>query len=143
MPQKSSPKPASSPSALQSQRIDKWLWAARFFKTRALAVEAIKKGRVLIDGEKIKPGKEIKPGMIISVKQYYFAKTVKVLALSPRRGPASIAATLYNETEESISNRERLKEIQLSQPALRRSGLGRPTKRERRQIISFTSKGKS
>lgn len=140
MPQKST---SGSANSLQSQRIDKWLWAARFFKTRALAVEAIKKGRVLLDGQKIKPGKEIKPGAMLGIKQSYFTKTIKVLALSQRRGPATIAANLYEETSESITNRERLKEIQVSQPALRRSGLGRPTKRERRQIISFTSKGKS
>jgi len=133
---------ATAPTSLQSQRIDKWLWAARFFKTRALASEAIKKGRVLIGGEKIKPGKEIKPGALLSIKNSYFTKTVKVLSLSPRRGSATIAADLYEETSESIVNRERLREIQQAQPALRRSGLGRPTKRERRQIISFTGKGK-
>lgn len=133
---------SSKPGSLSSQRIDKWLWAARFFKTRALAVEAIKKGRVQVDGEKVKPGKEIKPGCLLDIKQSYFNKTVKVLSLSPRRGPASIAAGLYEETGESIANRERLKEIQQSQPALRRSGSGRPTKRERRQIISFTAKEK-
>lgn len=130
-------------SAMQSQRVDKWLWAARFYKTRALAVEAIKKGRVLIDGDKIKPGKEIKPGMSISIRQSYFSKTIKVLSLSPRRGPATAAATLFEETRDSIANRERLKEIQQAQPALRRPGLGRPTKRERRRIISFTAKDKS
>ena len=135
--------PASAPTSLQSQRIDKWLWAARFFKTRALASEAIKKGRVLIDGEKIKPGREIKPGILLSIKNSYFSKTVKVLSLSARRGSATIAAELYEETAESIANRERLREVQQAQPALRRSGLGRPTKRERRQIISFTGKGKT
>lgn len=128
---------------LQSQRIDKWLWAARFFKTRALAVEAIKKGRVLLDGEKIKPGKEIKPDALLTIKQAYFSKTIKVLSLSARRGPATTAMTLYQETEDSIADRQRLKEIQLSQPAIRHSGTGRPTKRERRQIISFTAKGKN
>lgn len=133
----------SNPNFLQSQRIDKWLWAARFFKTRALANEAIKKGKVLIDGEKIKPGKEIKIETLLSIRHTYFTKTVRVLALSPRRGSASVAADLYEETPESISNRERLREIQQAQPALRRSGLGRPTKRERRQIISFTGKGNS
>lgn len=130
-------------TTLQTQRIDKWLWAARFFKTRALAVEAIKKGRVLIDGDKIKPGKEIKTGVLLTIKQAYFSKTVKVLGLSPRRGPASEATGLYQETEQSVADRQRLKEIQQSQPALRRAGTGRPTKRERRQIISFTAKGKT
>jgi len=128
---------------LQSLRIDKWLWAARFYKTRALASEAIKKGRVLVDGEKIKPGKEIRPGLVLSIRQSCFSKIVKVIALSARRGSATTAAELYVETQESIANRERLREIQQTQPALRRSGLGRPTKRERRQIISFTQKEKT
>lgn len=134
---------ASASTPMKCQRIDKWLWVTRFFKTRALASDAIKKGKVLIDGEKIKPGKEIKPGMLLTIKQPIFIKTVKVLSLSPRRGSATIAAKMYEETAESITNRERLREIQQTQPALRRSGLGRPTKRERRQIISFTGKSKS
>lgn len=130
-------------SALQSQRIDKWLWAARFFKTRALASEAIKKGKVHIDGERIKPGKEIKPGMLLSIRQSYYDRVVHVLSLSPRRGSATDAAQLYQETEDSIANRERLRELKQAQPSIRQRGLGRPTKRERRQIISFTSKGKT
>ena len=141
------PKPSathqSAITTMQYQRIDKWLWAARFYKTRALASEAIKKGRVLIDGDKTKPGKEIKTGALISIKQSYFSKTIKVLFLSPRRGPATVAATMYTETRESVANRERLQQIHQSQPALRRPGLGRPTKRERRQIISFTAKDKT
>ena len=136
-------RPPRNFSALQSQRIDKWLWAARFFKTRALASEAIKKGRVKIDGEKIKPGKEIKPGIMLSIRQSYYDRAVRVLSLSPRRGSATDAAQLYQETEDSLANRERLQEIQRAQPSLRERGLGRPTKRERRQIISFTSKGKT
>lgn len=130
-------------SSLQSQRIDKWLWAARFFKTRALASEAIKKGRVQIDGERIKPGKEIKPGVLLSIRQSYYERVVQVLSLSPRRGSATDAAQLYRETQESLANRERLREAQQAQPSIRRRGMGRPTKRERRQIISFTSKGKT
>lgn len=129
--------------SMQSQRIDKWLWAARFYKTRALASEAVKNGKVLVNDEKIKPSKEISPGMTLSIKQSYFSKTIQVFALSPRRGSATVAAELYKETADSINNRERLREIQQSQPAVRRSGIGRPTKRERRQIISFTSKDKS
>ena len=141
--EKQNPKKHKGSSPLQSQRIDKWLWAARFFKTRALANDAIKSGKVLVNGEKIKPSKEISPGEAISIKQSIFSKTVTVSALSPRRGPASVAACLFEETADSVANRERLREIQQSQPAIRRSGLGRPTKRERRRIISFTSKGKT
>jgi len=126
----------------QSLRIDKWLWAARFYKTRSLASDAVKTGKVQVNGEKAKPSKEITIGDTLSIKQAYFSKTITILNLSLRRGPAAVAATLYEETAESIANRERLKEIQQTQPAIRQSGQGRPTKRERRQIISFTSKDK-
>lgn len=127
----------------QSLRIDKWLWAARFYKTRSLASDAVKTGKVQVNGEKAKPSKEIGIGDTLTIKQAYFSKTITVSNLSHRRGPATLAATLYEETPESVTNRERLKEIQQAQPAVRRSGQGRPTKRERRQIISFTSKEKT
>ena len=139
-PQHSSNKHASS--KIQSLRIDKWLWSARFFKTRSLASDAVKTGKVLVNGEKIKASKEITAGDTLTIKQSIFTKTILVLALSNRRGPASVAAELYQETPDSIARRKQLKEIQLAQPALRRPGHGRPTKRERRQIISFTGKSK-
>lgn len=129
-------------NTLQSLRIDKWLWAARFYKTRSLASDAVKTGKVLVNGDKIKPSKEIAVGDTLTIKQAFFAKTIIVRSLSNRRGPATVAATLYEETSDSIRNRERLKEIRQAQPAVRRAGQGRPTKRERRQIISFTGKGK-
>jgi ribosome-associated heat shock protein Hsp15 len=131
-----------SQNSNQSLRIDKWLWAARFFKTRSLASDAVKTGKVLVNGEKIKPSKEVAIGDTLTIRQTYLSKTITVRELSTRRGPATVAATLYQETQESIVNRERLKEIQQAQPAVRRAGHGRPTKRERRQIISFTQKGK-
>jgi len=140
MPKQLSSRPSQNGN--QSLRIDKWLWAARFFKTRSLASDAVKTGKVLVNGEKIKPSKEIAIGDTLTIKQSYFSKTVAVLELSARRGPATVAATLYQETPESIINRERLKEIQQAQPAVRHAGQGRPTKRERRQIVSFTQKGK-
>jgi len=127
---------------VNSMRIDKWLWAARFFKTRSLASDAVKTGKVLVNGEKAKASKEITIGNTLTIRQTIFTKTIEVQALPVRRGPASEAAELYRETPESIVKREQLREQQLAQPALRRSGLGRPTKRERRQIISFTGKGK-
>jgi len=140
MPKQLSSRPSQNGN--QSLRIDKWLWAARFFKTRSLASDAVKTGKVLVNGEKIKPSTEIAIGDTLTIKQSYFSKTVAVLELSARRGPATVAATLYQETPESIINRERLKEIQQAQPAVRHAGQGRPTKRERRQIVSFTQKGK-
>ena len=131
------------PEKHQSLRIDKWLWAARFYKTRSLASDAVKTGKVQVNGERAKPSKEISVGDTLTIKQAYFSKTITVSNLSNRRGPATIAETLYQETPESITHRQRLKEIQQAQPAIRRSGQGRPTKRERRQIISFTSKDKA
>lgn len=128
---------------MQSIRIDKWLWAARFYKTRSLASDAVKTGKVLVNGEKVKPSKEINVGNSLTIKQSIFTKTIQVLELSSRRGSATVASTLYQETPQSIADRERLREIQLAQPAIRQAGLGRPTKRERRQIIAFTAKGKT
>jgi ribosome-associated heat shock protein Hsp15 len=121
-----------------SVRIDKWLWAARFYKTRSLASEAVKSGKVHCDSERVKPSKELQGGEVISVRQDIWTRSVLVKALSERRGPASQAALLYDETAESIAERERLTLIKQAQPALRGRGAGRPTKRERRQIISFT-----
>ncbi|HEY5603274.1 MAG TPA: RNA-binding S4 domain-containing protein [Gammaproteobacteria bacterium] len=142
MAKQSSSRDTGATTRLHSLRIDKWLWAARFYKTRSLASDAVKTGKVLANDEKVKPSKEIVAGDILSIRQSFFSKTVTVLELSMRRGPATVAAALYAETAESIVNRERLKDLQQAQPALRRSGQGRPTKRERRQIISFTQKGK-
>ncbi|NOZ55089.1 MAG: hypothetical protein GXP08_18445 [Gammaproteobacteria bacterium] len=123
-----------------SIRIDKWLWAARFFKTRSLASDAVKSGKICIDDEKTKPSKEITIGKKISIKRSPYNKTVIVRGISHRRGPASIAETLYEETLDSIQNRQHLEQLRQAQPALRHTGHGRPTKRERRQIIAFTAK---
>jgi ribosome-associated heat shock protein Hsp15 len=142
MPKQPFARDPHSTAESQTLRIDKWLWAARFYKTRSLASDAVKSGKVLVNGDKVKPSKDIIIGDTLSIRQAYFSKTITVLKLSARRGPATEAAMLYQETEESILNRERLKEIQQAQPAVRHPGQGRPTKRERRQIISFTQKGK-
>jgi ribosome-associated heat shock protein Hsp15 len=113
-------------------RLDKWLWAARFFKTRSLAAEAIAGGRVQVNGERAKPARELKPGDEVHVRQGPFEKHVVVRALSARRGPASDAAMLYDETEESRRAREQLAERR------RYEGLdydpGRPTKKDRREL---------
>ena len=121
-------------------RIDKWLWAARFFKTRALAIDAIKGGKVSHGGQRVKPSKELQVGDELSIRQGFAVKTVVIKALSDKRGPAAQAALLYEETAESIQQREQLKAQFQAQPAIRRSGLGRPTKRERRRIVAFTAK---
>ena len=92
--------------AVESMRIDKWLWAARFFKTRSIAKAAIEGGKVHHNGERVKVSKEIRVGMELTVQQGFDRKTVKVLSLSAVRGPAPVAQQLYEETEVSIARRE-------------------------------------
>lgn len=114
-------------------RIDKWLWAARFFKTRSLAAQAVDAGRVLVNGERVKPAKPVHPDDMLQIRTPVFTYTVRVVALSEKRGSAPIAATLYSETEESRAQREQAREAQRDRHpgALVR---GRPTKRDRRQM---------
>jgi ribosome-associated heat shock protein Hsp15 len=111
-------------------RLDKWLWAARFFKTRTLAVEAIDGGRVSVNGERAKPAKELKVGDAVSVRRPPFEHMVAVRQLSDKRGPASVAATLFEETEESRARRTVLAAEMKSLPQPRFKG--RPTKKTRR-----------
>ena len=115
-------------------RVDKWLWAARLTKTRALAAEAVKGGRVEINGHRVKPSKDVAPGDEIEVTTGPYRRTVIVKGLAERRGPAKEAALLYEETAESIAERERLAaERRLEVPPRPQAG-GRPTKRDRRRL---------
>jgi ribosome-associated heat shock protein Hsp15 len=113
-------------------RLDKWLWAARFFKTRSLAAQAIDLGRVRIDGERIKPAREARIGEMLDVQVGDHSLQVVIRALSSQRGPASIARELYQETADSIARRERRAEQRAAEPA--QSIKGRPTKRDRREL---------
>jgi ribosome-associated heat shock protein Hsp15 len=113
-------------------RLDKWLWAARFFKTRSLASQAIDLGRVRIDGERIKPAREARVGEMLDVQVGDQRMQVVIRAVSAQRGPASVALELYLETADSIARRKRLKEQRAAEPA--RSSKGRPTKRDRREL---------
>ncbi|HKH19288.1 MAG TPA: RNA-binding S4 domain-containing protein [Solirubrobacteraceae bacterium] len=116
-------------------RIDKWLWAARLLKTRALAVEALKGGRVQVNGERAKPSKEVRPGDRIELVTGRLRRTVDVRGTSLRRGPASEAALLYEETEESVAARARLvAELRAERAAGGIREGGRPTKRDRRRL---------
>lgn len=119
-------------------RVDRWLWAARFYKTRSLASEALKGGKISADGNTVKPSKEVQIGEILTIKKAYEKKTVKVMALSDKRGPVPQAQMLYQETEDSILQRQHQKDLRVASAALRLPGEGRPTKRERRKIIKFT-----
>ncbi len=122
-------------------RVDKWLWAARFFKTRSIASEALKGGKISQQGVRVKSSKEVTVGDVLTIRQGYFDKTVTIMGLSDIRGPAIKAQSLYAETTESIEQREKMKIMRQAQPAFRHTGEGRPTKRERRKIIKFTEKG--
>jgi ribosome-associated heat shock protein Hsp15 len=119
-------------------RLDKWLWAARFFKTRALACEAIDKGRVSVNGVTAKASRELHPGDLISLRQGDLPRTVLLKALSHRRGPASAAQLLYEETAESLALRAKLEERRRhhAEPALAIEQ-GRPTKRDRRRLAQW------
>ncbi len=116
-------------------RIDKWLWAARFYKTRALAVEEIGRGRVEVNGQVAKPAREVKPGDTVSVRREAVTRVVLVRGVSSVRGPAPVAQQLYEETAESIAAREQAAEQRrfAREPALAIEH-GRPTKRERRDL---------
>ncbi|HET9242812.1 MAG TPA: RNA-binding S4 domain-containing protein [Gaiella sp.] len=115
-------------------RVDRWLWAARFFKTRSAATEAVLGGRVHVNGERIKPARDIRPGDRLEVSIGDVRRTVVVRDVAEKRGPASVAATLYEETPESIALREqRSVERRLARPL--GADLGeRPTKRDRRRL---------
>lgn len=116
-------------------RLDKWLWAARFFKTRALAVEAIERHRVWVNGTAAKPARELKPGDTLRITAGPFTRDVVVRALSGVRGPAPQAALLYEETPESITRRETLAQQRRLAPEPASSITdGRPTKRNRRRM---------
>jgi ribosome-associated heat shock protein Hsp15 len=119
-------------------RIDKWLWAARFYKTRSLAARAVDGGKVKLNGERTKSGKGVRPGDRIEVRSGELQWLVEVRAVSGRRGPASEAAKLYAEDEESRSRREQMLLIRRAGPHPAHGTHGRPTKRDRRMIHRFT-----
>ncbi len=119
-------------------RLDKWLWAARFFKTRSLAADAIDSGKVRVDGERTKTAKEVKVGMLIHIRTRDFEIELNVAGLSDIRRGAPEAVTLYMETEASRLKREQAKLTRESDFATRDRGTGRPTKRELRDIKKFT-----
>jgi ribosome-associated heat shock protein Hsp15 len=120
-------------------RLDKWLWAARFFKTRALAVEAIEAGHVTLNADRAKPAKLLKVGDAIVVRRAPFEQAVAVKALSDKRGPAAAAALLYEESAESRTRREALAARMKAEPQPRFKG--RPTKKTRRDYERWLRSG--
>lgn len=119
-------------------RLDKWLWAARFYKTRALAHAAIESGQVRLEGDRIKPGRDVKEGDVLQLRINDLAWEVTVLRLSERRGPAPEARTLYAESEASLA--ARLQAIEQRRVAADPGSdiQGRPSKKDRRMIHRFT-----
>ena len=119
-------------------RLDKWLWAARFFKTRSLSADEIGKGRVQVNGQAAKASREVRAGDRIELRQGPVTRTVVVMLSSEQRGPASVAQTLFEETPESIAQREKqaLERRMNSEPSLAIEQ-GRPTKRDRRQLADW------
>ncbi|MEO0368194.1 MAG: hypothetical protein AAF197_05340, partial [Pseudomonadota bacterium] len=105
-------------SRVADVRIDKWLWAARFFKTRQLAIKALKNSQVKQGGQPLKPASQIEIGALLKLKRGHHEQEIEVLELSEQRGPASIAQTLYRETEGSIERREKLKAQMELQPRI-------------------------
>ena len=114
-------------------RIDKWLWAARFYKTRSLATEEIDKGRVRVNDAEVKPAKEVKVGDTVTLRQGPSTRTLVVRAISDKRGGAPQAQLMYEETEASLALRAQLTEQRRLEPASTLAH-GRPTKRDRRDI---------
>jgi len=118
-------------------RLDKWLWAARFFKTRSLAMAAINSGKVHLNQQRIKPAKEVHLNDELRIQTGHLERTVIVKGLSKQRGPASQAALLYEETQESLQKREQAAQLHRQEAIARPSGSGRPTKKDRRAIHRF------
>jgi ribosome-associated heat shock protein Hsp15 len=124
-----------------SVRVDKWLWAARFFKTRSLATEAVAGGKVEVNGERAKPAKSVKPGDEVRLRLPPYEHILIVRALAERRGPASVAQGLYEETEASAAERRRLAEqLRMSPAAFVFEDRGRPTKKDRRDLTRFVDR---
>ena len=128
-------------AAAASVRIDKWLWAARFFKTRSLAVQAVEAGRVRVDQQRVKPARNLHLHDLVTIERDHERLDVIVCALATTRGPAEIAQRLYAETPESRERRIRMAEMRrlTREPAL--SLKGRPTKRDARRLQRLTSSG--
>lgn len=131
-------RPHESSDTPDGVRLDKWLWAARFYKTRSLAVEAIDRGRVEVNGQAVKPGRQLQPGDRVRLRQGPVERTVEVISLSATRGPAPVAQALYAETADSVAERERrAAERRLAAEPADAIEQGRPTKRDRRRLADW------
>lgn len=143
MPNKAKPQ-ATRDTQEPHVRLDKWLWAARFYKTRSLASDEIGLGRVRVNGAEAKASREVRVGDCIELRQQQSLRTVHVLGLSHLRGPAPVAALLYQETAESIEQRQRTAELRRLAPEPAQTlHQGRPTKRDRRTLDGYKQNAKA
>ena len=124
-----------------SIRLDKWLWAARFYKTRALARQMVQSGKVHYEGQRSKPSKIVQVGAVITLRQGFDTKEVEVMALSEQRRGASEAQLLYQETAESVEKREQNAEASKLNALYNPHPEGRPDKKQRRQLIRMKDSG--
>jgi ribosome-associated heat shock protein Hsp15 len=128
---------------LENVRIDRWLWAVRFFKTRGAATDAVAGGHVHLNGARVKPSKDVRAGDVLEITTAGSRREVVVLGLAGRRGAASVAATLYEETAESVARRERLSlERRMARPLGADLG-ARPTKRDKRRLEALRAQLRS
>ncbi len=118
-------------------RLDKWLWAARFYKTRALATEAIKGGKIHVNNSRVKPSHHIQLGELVRMRKQHEEKTITIDVLSDKRGPATTAQTLYTESSESLEKREEFSRQKRDMYLLNPTPDKRPNKKQRRHIIKF------
>ena len=129
----------TSPQDLETLRLDKWLWTARFFKTRNLAAQAVTGGRVQVEGERVKPSRRVRPGDRVQIRRSAMLWDVVVRGLVRQRRPAKEAILLYEESAESLAERTSEQERRRQVAIRRERGLGRPTKRDRRDIDRLKS----
>jgi len=124
----------------QTVRLDKWLWATRFFKTRSLAKQAVEAGRVQVGGKRVKPARVLHIGEVLEIRRGQDRVEISVLALSARRGPAKLAQGLYQESQGSIEAREQRRDQARLERAAAMDPGSRPSKKDRRQIKRFKSR---
>lgn len=133
--------PSSRTAPTARVRIDKWLWAARFFKTRSLAAEACDRAHVRLNGTPVKPARDVQAGDWLVIENPGGVYEIQIVAISDVRGPAKVAQALYAETPASLAQRQREAERRRLQPEPEAQRQGRPTKRERRDIDRFRGNG--